>query len=89
MAIPTIPDILDGIAAGTCTREQGLVWIDLHVGEAVQAAADLDVFAGRAMQALMADREFLQAATNAGADCPARIAAAAYAQATAMINARP
>lgn len=80
-----IPEIMAGVALGTLTPVEGEALVNEHL----QAAVDLDGFAGLAMQALMADRQFLQAAVNAGTDCATSIAAAAYAQASAMMNARP
>lgn len=49
MPIPTIPEIVAQTASGTCTQEQAMVWIELHIGEAVDAAATRDDFATTAM----------------------------------------
>jgi hypothetical protein len=85
MTLPTIPEIMQGVAAGDLTPERGAEL----VGEHMQASVDLDRFAGLAMQALMSDTRLIQEATNLGVDRCLRIATEAYAQASAMKNARP
>lgn len=80
-----IPEIMAGVADGSLTPDAGVALVNEHL----KAAADLDCFAGLAMQALMGDRAFLQDAVNAGSDKCAAVAAGAYAQANAMMNARP
>lgn len=86
--IPTIADVLDRYKAGTCTLDQALVWMDVHIGQAVDAACNLDEFAGRAMQVLLADRWFVQDAKNKKHDINEAVAEAAYEQARAMKIAR-
>jgi hypothetical protein len=88
MTIPTIAETLDGLLAGGYTREQALVWIDQHIAAAIAAAADRDTFAAQTIQALMADRRFLQDARNSGADPFDAVATAAYAMADSMKRAR-
>lgn len=85
MTLPTIPEIMQSVAAGDLTAERGAEL----VGEHMEAAVDLDNFAGLAMQALMTDAKVIQEAKNAGAERCKHIATEAYAQATAMKNARP
>lgn len=86
--IPTIAEVLDGLVAGRHTRAQALVWIELHIGAACEAACDEDAVARLAMQTLMADQRFLQQAKNANQDAAVAVAEAAYAQAAAMKKAR-
>jgi hypothetical protein len=87
-ALPTIDKILAGLAEGRHTPEQARVWIDLHVGNAIDAAADTDDFAARAMQSLLCDRIFVQDAKNRNCDLHEAVAEAAYRQASAMKTAR-
>jgi len=90
--IPTIAETLDGLLAGSYTREQAMVWIDQHTAEAVaaavEAAADRDAFASQAIPTLLADRRFLQDARNSGTDPFDAVATAAYAMAASMKKAR-
>lgn len=87
-ALPTIDDILTGVAAGSCTVQQGREWIDAHVGIAEADAFDRDRTADMAMQALMTSREFVQAAKNENQNWRSYIAAESYLQADAMKTAR-
>lgn len=86
--IPTIAEVLDGLAAGQYTRAQALVWIELHIGAAVDAACDRDAVARLAMQTLMSDRKFLQEARNTGLEPLDAVAQDAYRAADAMKKAR-
>jgi hypothetical protein len=92
MAIPTVPDILAGVAAKTYTPQQATVWIDLHIGQAVDlavdAALDMDAFAALAMQSLLADRKFIQDAMNEGKNPFDTVAQMAFQQAQSMKKAR-
>ena len=84
MTIPTIPDILDGVATGAYTVQEAAVWIELHIGEEVESAFELDQCAVQAMQALMGNAKFLQDAKNAAQDVREAVAVEAYATARAM-----
>jgi len=88
MPIPTIPEVLDRLVAGACTRDQARVWIELHIGEAVLIGCDRDSAARAAMQMLMADQDFRQDVINKGKNMPRAVAAEAYAYADAMKTAR-
>lgn len=86
--LPTISAILTGVAAGTYTPQQAMVWIDLHIGINVDAATDLDGFAALAMQTVLADREFLRDIKNRNLDPCMEVARKAYEHARAMKTAR-
>jgi hypothetical protein len=51
--IPSIAEILSGLAAGTYTEQQAAAWIDQHIAAAVADAATRDDFAGTAMCLLL------------------------------------
>lgn len=82
-ALPTIDEILAGVAGSTYTVQQARLWIDAHM-----VAHRRDEFAGLAMQTLMADRKFVQDRVNLGQDGCAAVAVASYLQADAMETAR-
>ena len=86
--LPTIDEILAGVADRRVSAQDAKGLIEQHLGSAVAAAADRDEFAGLAMQALLGDRAFLQDARNKGADEYRCVAEASYRQADEMKIAR-
>lgn len=85
--IPTVAEVLDGVAAGTYTPAQGAVWIAAHIDDAVAQAVRRDDFAAMAMQMLMSDGKLAREAMNSGKSPTEAVALASFDMADAMVKA--
>jgi len=84
--IPTIETIVEGLVAGTYTKQQAIGWLYLHAEEAYRGLRD--DFAAAALQGMLAypgDERGGNAHTNS---TPLDCANAAYAYADAMLAER-
>lgn len=85
MELPDITAILMGVSTAKTSRGQALEWIQEHIALAVGEAADRDMFAATAMQALYEQDTWRHDGEPATYD---KIAADAYRMADAMKRAR-
>lgn len=84
--IPAIEDILQMLLDGNINKKQALLWIDQHMENMADGAADLrDHFAGLAMQGICCSKDEAGTLVNHGYDW---IASESYKIADAMLKAR-